>query len=381
MSRSFDVCIRGAGMVGSTLALLLSQQRLRVALVGPNTAPPPPAATDVRAYSLNAASKRILESVRAWPQAAEMDGVPPAITPVSRMVVQGDLGATLTFDAADVNETALNWMVDVPALEARLAQAVQFQGQIERFQSDGVAHPAEPTAKLTVVCEGRRSSTRAALGMNFDSRSYPHRALAARLQLSQPHQGVARQWFCEQGIVALLPLGGEQGTEAALVWSTPPEQLNTLVAAAPHDFLAHLNAICMPDATAITLTQTPQVWPLEFAQASQWTTHGLALAGDAAHAMHPLAGQGLNVGLADVATLAQVLQEREYWRELGDPRLLRRYERSRKAAFARMGGLTDGLFHLFQQDQPALRTLRNWGMHRLNQLPAAKRWLTWQAMA
>ena len=378
MSRSFDVCIRGAGIVGSTLALLLSQQRLRVALVG--KAPSPQPVADVRAYSLNTASRHILESVRAWPQAADTNGTMPVVTPVSRMVVKGDMGATLAFDAADVNEQALNWMVDVPALEARLAQAVQFQGQIECF-SDDPANPAEPTAKLTVVCEGRRSSTRAAMGVNYETRSYPHRALAARLTLEQPHQGVARQWFCEQGIVALLPLGGEQGTEVALVWSTTPETLASLAEIPPEDFISRINAICMPDANITTLTQAPQVWPLEFAQASQWTAQGMALAGDAAHAMHPLAGQGLNVGLADVTTLAQVLQEREYWRELGDPRLLRRYERNRKAAFVRMGGLTDGLFQLFQQELPALRTLRNWGMTGLNQLPAAKRWLTRQAMA
>jgi 2-polyprenyl-6-methoxyphenol hydroxylase-like FAD-dependent oxidoreductase len=179
----------------------------------------------------------------------------------------------------------------------------------------------------------------------------------------------------------LLPLGGAQGTEAALVWSATPEVLDTLTACTPGDFVARLNTICMPAATATSLTQAPQTWPLEFAQASQWIAPGMALAGDAAHAMHPLAGQGLNVGLADVATLAQVLQEREYWRELGDPRLLRRYERSRKAAFVRMGGLTDGLFHVFHQELPALRTLRNWGMNGLNQLPSAKRWLTRQAMA
>ena len=378
MSRSFDVCIRGAGIVGSTLALLLSQQRLRVALVGKTHAGHP--GPDVRAYSLNTASRRTLESVRAWPQTTDAMYGTPAITPVSRMVVKGDMGATLDFDAADVNEPALNWMVDVPALEARLAQAVQFQGQIECF-SDDPAHPSEPAAKLTVVCEGRRSSTRTAMGVSYDTRNYPHRALAARLTLEQPHQGVARQWFCEQGIVALLPLGGEQGTEVALVWSTTAEAFTSLAEMSPYDLISRINAICMPDANVTTLTHAPQVWPLEFAQASKWTAQGMALAGDAAHAMHPLAGQGLNVGLADVATLAQVLQQREYWRELGDQRLLRRYERSRKAAFARMGGLTDGLFQLFQQELPAVRALRNWGMNGLNQLPAAKRWLTRQAMA
>ena len=124
----------------------------------------------------------------------------------------------------------------------------------------------------------------------------------------------------------------------------------------------------------------PQAWPLELSQATHWVLPGVALAGDAAHAMHPLAGQGLNVGLADAAELARVLQAREYWRELGDPKLLRRYERARKADFAAMGGLTDGLFVLFNQGNGVAQTLRNWGMNSVNQLRPVKKWLTRRAM-
>lgn len=114
--------------------------------------------------------------------------------------------------------------------------------------------------------------------------------------------------------------------------------------------------------------------------ASRWVLPGVALAGDAAHAMHPLAGQGLNMGLADVAELAGVLHQREYWRDLGDIKLLRRYERARKADFAAMGQLTDGLFTLFQPHHPLVQNLRNWGLSGVDRLAPLKSWLARQAM-
>lgn len=373
MSPNFDVSIRGGGIVGSTLALLLAQQRLRVALIAP---PPRPAGpdghADVRAYALNAASRRVLASVRAWPD----DITPPAITPVGRMVVRGDQRSELVFDASQVGEEALNWIVDVPALEQRLAEALRYQGQIERL--DASAPP--PQARLTVVCEGKRSATRAEWGLAYDVNAYPHHALAARLDLGQPHGGAARQWFGVDSIVAWLPLGGAGGTQVALVWSTSAERIQHLLTLDATDFLAELAPLCGDPPPGWTLTHPPQAWPLEFSQATAWVAPGLALAGDAAHAMHPLAGQGLNVGLGDVAELARVLHEREYWRDIGDIRLLRRYERARKAAFATMGGLTDGLFMLFHNRQPTIQNLRNWGLSGVDRLPPVKRWLARQAM-
>ncbi|MBY0466980.1 MAG: FAD-dependent monooxygenase, partial [Burkholderiales bacterium] len=110
-----------------------------------------------------------------------------------------------------------------------------------------------------------------------------------------------------------------------------------------------------------------------------WVKPGVALAGDAAHAMHPLAGQGLNVGLGDAAELNRVLQDREYWRELGDLKLLRKYERSRKAAFSTMGNMTDGLFNLFHTDNRLLQNLRNLGLNGIDKMGPVKTWLTRQA--
>ena len=182
MSQNFDVCIRGSGIVGSTLALLLAQQRLRVALVSPANqpvAPGPDGHADVRAYALNSASRQLLTSLRVWPEpeSSEAIAAPSAGTPVTRMVVHGDQGGELVFNAADVDTDALNWIVDAPALERRLAEALRYQGQVERFSADR----ALPEARLTIVCEGKRSATRAEWGLDYRVNAYPHHALAARL--------------------------------------------------------------------------------------------------------------------------------------------------------------------------------------------------------
>lgn len=371
--RRFDVCIRGAGVVGQTLALLLARERLKVALV---SAPRPPAAApDVRAYALNTTARALLQSLRAWPD--DSGAAPAAVTPVTRMEVHGDDGGDLRFSATDQGVEALTWIVDVPALEKRLADAIGFQGGIERVN--------EPVpAALTVVCEGKRSATREELGLEFDVRPYPHKAVAARLTTEQPHGGVARQWFARGEILALLPLDGAQGNSVALVWSVPAQQSGEWLAADPQALAQAVQERCGSALGGMQLQGPAQAWPLELSRARRWiaqTAQGsVALAGDAAHAMHPLAGQGLNVGLADAAALARVIHEREFWREPGDLKLLRRYERARQAEVGAMGWLTDGLFGLFGQTDTRVQALRNWGMSGVDRLGPLKHWLARKAM-
>ncbi|MDB5870186.1 MAG: 2-octaprenyl-3-methyl-6-methoxy,4-benzoquinol hydroxylase [Polaromonas sp.] len=366
MSKTFDVCIRGDGVVGRTLALLLARERLRVALVvRPAPAPGEPPAADVRAYALNSASRGVLQTLRVWPEA-------PFATPVRQMQVWGDDGGQIDFSADSVAQDALAWIVDVPALAEQLIQAVRYQPQIELVDA-----PAK--AALTVICEGRTSASRDEFGVQWTVKPYPQKAIAARLDADLPHQGVARQWFAGGDIVALLPLAGSDGNSVALVWSVSVERAETLEKMPPEEFCAALQAVCGHEAGTLRLTSERASWPLALSNADHWVGAGWALAGDAAHTVHPLSGQGLNLGLADAAGLAGVLAQREYWRALGDEKLLRRYERARKADVAAMAAVTDGLHGLFAQPDDRWQTLRNWGMNGFARSSLLKRWVTRQA--
>jgi 2-polyprenyl-6-methoxyphenol hydroxylase-like FAD-dependent oxidoreductase len=375
-----DICIRGAGIVGRTLALLLARERLNVALVD---LPAATATPDVRAYSLNGAAKALLQDLRCWPDT-------PAVTPVHQMQVWGDDGGKLNFGAQEQGVGELNWMVDVPVLQSLLTQAVQFQPQIQVVQ-------APVAAPLTVVCEGRASQTRAELGVGFDITHYEQHALATRLLCERAHEGIARQWFGwshapglsqpQAEVLALLPLGGEGGREVALVWSVHPLRAQELMGLSAEEFAAALSQACNHALGGMQLSAERAVWPLQLARAERWigtmpgqTKQAFALAGDAAHAIHPLAGQGLNVGLADAAELVRVIRNKEFWRPLHDPKLLRRYERARQADVQAMGLVTDGLQRLFAQPGPVWQNLRNWGMRGFDRSGPLKHWMTQRAM-
>ncbi len=374
LTTQFDVCVRGGGIVGRTLALLLAQERLKVALVVHDAATSE-AHSDVRAYALNQASKALLESVRCWPDAAHA-------TPVLKMQVRGDDGGEVTFSATEAQADALAWIVDVPVLEAQLAQATRFQPQIEQVS-------APVPAVLTVVCEGKASRSRDEFGIDFDVSPYPQRAIATRLSCQHPHHHAARQWFEPGSILGVLPMGApsegaDSGNSVAIVWSVEEARAQALMAMDESEFCLAVQAACHDSFGAMALTTRRAVWPLQLAQARAWigSKDGAvwALAGDAAHTVHPLSGQGLNLGLADVAELATLIAAREYWRSVADEKLLRRYERSRKLEAAKLSGTTDGLQRLFAQRGDALQRMRNLGMNVFERSGPLKNWVTRQAM-
>jgi len=375
---AIDVCIRGQGAVGLSLALALARQGLRVGLVGPAGAAAggaaAPGAPDVRAYALNAASRRLLAELRVW------DALPAdAVTPVDDMQVAGDApGGLLEFSAWQQGAEALAWIVDAAELESALRTAVRFAPHVTAL-ADGA--PEAAAAPLTVLAEGKDSAGRAARGVRFDRRAYGHTAIAARLVADRAHAGVARQWFRAPDVLALLPFDRPQpGASYGLVWSLPEDRAQALAALAPADFEAALMDATGGAAGTLRLGSERATWPLAIAQAEPLCGAGWVLVGDAAHLVHPLAGQGLNLGLGDVAALAGVLAAREPWRALGDATLLRRYARARALPTRAMALVTDGLLHLFAHEQPALRELRNRGMTLLNHLAPIKRLLTARAL-
>jgi len=369
-----DVHVLGAGIVGRCLALALARAGLRVALQAePARARGDSQDDDVRAYALNAASVELLRGLKVW------DALPPgAATAVLDMHVQGDAhGAAIDFSAWQQRVSALAWITDAAVLERELASAVRFAPHI-----DVITDPqARVEAPLKALCEGKASATRAALGVTFERHDYGHQAIAARLTSDRPHQGIARQWFRAPDVLALLPFDSPQPAHSyALVWSLPNDRVAELLALDAPAFEAALMAATGAEAGTLRLASARAAWPLMQARASAWCGPGWVLLGDAAHVVHPLAGQGLNLGLADVAALVDVISNREPWRSLGDEKLLRRYARERVAPTWAMGQVTDGLLNLFSNEAPALRELRNRGLSLVNRLSPLKRWLTARAL-
>ena len=375
----FDVCVRGGGITGRTLALLLAKERLKVALTVQepredkleDTLQP-----DVRAYALNQKSRSLLESLRCWPEAQHA-------TPVLKMQVHGDDGGEVVFHASDTPTDALAWIVDVPLLEAQLAQATRFAPQIEQFSSP------QP-ATLTVVCEGKASSSRDEFGVEFEVTPYAQAAVATRLLCEYPHHGTARQWFSTDSILGVLPMSLAAapdpafGNSVAIVWSTEKAHANTLMQMDEIAFCEAVQAACHDNFGAMQLASPRAMWPLQLAQTRAWVgvKNGVswALAGDAAHTVHPLSGQGLNLGLADVAELTALLAARDYWRSVADEKMLRRYERSRKLEAALLSGATDGLQRLFSQSGDGWGRLRNAGMNGFERSGPLKNWVARRAM-
>ncbi len=371
--KPFDVQVLGAGIVGRCLALALARAGLSVALRPDATRAPD--APDVRAYALNAASVALLQGLKVW------DALPAhAATPVLDMHVQGDAHASaIDFSAWQQQVSALAWITDAAVLERELATAVRFAPHITVLEPG--APPDSVEAALTALCEGKASATRESLGISFDRVDYGHKAIAARLQSTRAHQGIARQWFRAPDVLALLPFDTPQPQHSyALVWSLPDERAAQLLALDGAAFEHELMQATGGEAGELTLASERAAWPLMLANASAWSGPGWVLLGDAAHVVHPLAGQGLNLGLADVAALVRVIREREAWRPLGDEKLLRRYVRERAAPTWAMGQVTDGLLRLFADDTPALRELRNRGLTLVDKLSPLKRWLTSRAL-
>lgn len=367
----FDVRVSGSGIVGRSLALALSRLGLSVALT--TEAPTRPPRDDVRAYALNAASIALLGSLKVW-EALPKD----ARTPVYDMRVHGDArDAVIEFSAWEQHVGALAVITDAAALEHELETALRFAPHVTHVTS------GERNADATLVahCEGRGSAARQSLGAGFEASDYGQRAIAARLVASRPHGHVARQWFRSPDVLALLPFDRpEAGCSYGLVWSLPSERAERLLAAASSTFESELGLATGGEAGELQLASDRAAWPLMLGRASTWCGPGWVLLGDAAHVVHPLAGQGLNLGLADVAALVATIAAREPWRSLGDERLLRRYVRQRAAPTWAMLRITDALQRLFSDEATPIRELRNNGLTLVNRVAPLKRWLTARAL-
>lgn len=343
----FDVIIVGGGPVGATLGALLAggaagARRQRVLLLEKSlpTVAPQPAGRDLRVFALSRASERVLDTAGAWPRLLAMRG---AANPYERMHVwpsfaepRGD--GSLTFDAAEMGEPNLGCIVANDALqyaaltaflaeggEARVAQLydVVFEAHAVRLLSSA----GEFSARLVVGADGGRSLVRQAAGLGTESTDYGQLAIVANVTTAAPHEHTAWQRFLDDGTLALLPLASG---ESSIVWSLPRARALALLEASPEEFAAELTAASARVLGPLALASERRSFPLRRVSAAQYVRERCALVGDAAHIVHPLAGQGANLGFLDAAALAEVLADAAD-EDPGALRLLRRYERWRKS--------------------------------------------------
>lgn len=354
-----DVAIVGRGAVGAATALGLSRLGLRVAVV----APVPPAGHsldgwDARVFALSPASRDLLRRLRVWDALDHR-----RVAPVYDMRIWPDTRAAapeLHFGAYESCVDALAWIIEGRNLGAALEQGLGFAGV---DQIDGsvagidLSDPARARlaltdgraldARLIVAADGARSPARSLLGIAVEEREYPQSAIVANFDTSLPHRDCAYQWFGPHGILAMLPLPGNR---CSIVWSAPKERVPGLFELTHDAFAREVSALSSGLLGDLAVITPPQRFPLRMIRVERLIAPRAVLVGDAAHAVHPLSGQGMNLGFGDVAALLETLERREPFRDLGDHLLLRRYERARREPVATMRRTTDGLQRLFDPD-------------------------------
>ena len=401
-----DVVVVGGGIVGAAAALGAAQAGLTVSWIAGARSKPPTRAVDgnalaslnepakprwdSRVYALNPGTRRFLETIRVWQR---LDA--SRVAAVRDMRVFGDRygRSRLHFGAYEAASEALAWIVEHRELAHVLETAAAYSAAIERFEeqatdvqleADGLAVTTTRgmrRGRLLIAADGAQSPMRTALAVKSDSKAYGQTAIVANFSIARANAGTAYQWFTDEGIVALLPLPDDAGRHAvSLVWSAPSALADALMAGGADALARRAEAIAGASLGAFAPLSDIVGVPLATLAACRLIASRAALVGDAAHVVHPLAGQGLNLGLQDVETLVELLAAREPFRDCGDAILLRRYERARAAPVAAMRRTTDGLARLFAIDNPAVARLRESGMQIVDRLPLLKRVLVRHAM-
>lgn len=396
-----DVVVVGGGIAGKACALGLAQLGLQTIQIAPELGQAVPAPQGnqwgQRIYAFSPSTQKLLTHLQIW------DAIDHSrMQPVRDMRIFGDRGEKqdqLHLSAFEAGTPQLAWIGESNLIEHTLDQASRFQNKLERISDavdstevdlDGVtlhlSNGSTLRAQLVIAADGANSPIRSELGISIKEESYSQSAVVANWICSNTHLETAYQWFLPGGdIVAMLPLPNKQ---VSMVWSTSPEnaaELLKLDQAMWTDKLSSIaNGAVVAQLGELTLNSTPAAFPLRRIRANRFIgpedNPKVALIGDAAHVMHPLAGQGLNLGLRDVATLLNILSKRESFRLPNDKVLLRRYERQRQGDTSALLWVTDKLKKLFSASSGTEKQLRNWGLGMVNRSHFIKRRLIERAL-
>ena len=413
----FDVVIIGGGLVGASLAAALKDSGLRLALVEGQSLPTSPSDSngqarfphpnplpqageganaplrgiacddwDSRIYAVTPGNAEFLRECGAW-QKLDMSRVQQ----VEEMRVFGDKGAELDFSAYQIGAPELTFILESRLLQQALWDGLRDQSNLtllnparcaELSWHSDAAHlklvdGREIKAKLIVGADGRDSWVRQQAGMAETPTPYHQHGVVANFSTGKAHHATAYQWFTPEGILALLPLPDKR---VSIVWSVSPERAEALLALSHEELCAQLAAASHDTLGPLQVITPPSAFALRVLNLAHITRPRLALVGDAAHNVHPLAGQGVNLGFRDARQLAEILRQDAGVHDCGDSHLLLRYEKARREDILSMQLTTDALKHLFVNANPLLRTLRNFGLSATNRLLPLKKMLARHAL-
>lgn len=383
----FDVVIVGAGLVGASFAMALRGAGLKLALVEARA----PAAVaddwDSRVYAISPGSVAFLQSMGVWKR-LDSDRIGAA----REMRIYGDAAnAQLCFSAYEAGVAELAAIVESRRLQSVLWQGLEYQHDLElicperctalQLRDDAaelsLAGGRTLQARLVVAADGTHSWARQAAGIAADTKAYGQMGVVANFGCARPHRDTAFQWFRGDGILAYLPLPGQR---MSMVWSTSDAHAAELLELPAEALCARVAEAGKAALGELSLLSPALQFPLVWLRAARLAAPRIALIGDAGHVVHPLAGQGVNLGFGDARDLAKVLMQREQFRDPGEIRLLRRYERARAEDILAFACVTDGLQRLFAAPGGVVAKLRNAGLNLTNELAVVKNLLIRRAL-